>query len=107
MDIDVEDFKNKHQLTPEQLRTTKMTAEDIEIAQSILLAIEDMFMENLLFENGFDVNSYNTNHKEEIKDMVSEVELDNHEFNIDVNFERELSISSCVLSGAVGWSITM
>ena len=47
MELDVEDFKNRYQLTPEQLRQTKMTAEDIEIAQKILLAIEDMFLENI------------------------------------------------------------
>ncbi len=47
MDLDVEDFKNRYQLTPKQLRQTKMTAEDIEIAQKILLAIEDMFLENI------------------------------------------------------------
>ena len=47
MELDVEDFKNRYQLTPKQLRQTKMTAEDIEIAQNILLAIEDMFIENI------------------------------------------------------------
>ena len=47
MDLDVEDFKNRHQLTPEQLLKTKMTAEDIEIAQKILLALEDMFIGNI------------------------------------------------------------
>ena len=47
MELDVEKFKNKYQLTPEQLKKTKMTAEDIEIAQNILLAIEDMFLEIL------------------------------------------------------------
>ena len=47
MELDVEKFKNKYQLTPEQLKKTKMTAEDIEIAQNILLAIEDMFLENI------------------------------------------------------------
>ena len=47
MELDVEEFRNKYQLTPEQLRMTKMTAEDIEIAQNILLAIEDMFLENI------------------------------------------------------------
>ena len=47
MKIDIEEFKNKYQLTPEQLKKTKMTAEDIEIAQKILLAIEDMFLENI------------------------------------------------------------
>ena len=47
MELDVEKFKNKYQLTPEQLKKTKMTAEDIEIAQKILLAIEDMFLMNI------------------------------------------------------------
>ena len=47
MELDVEEFKNKYQLTPEQLRQTKMTAEDIEIAQKILLTIEDLLMENI------------------------------------------------------------
>ena len=47
MKLDIEEFKNKYQLTPEQLKKTKMTAEDIEIAQNILLAIEDMFLENI------------------------------------------------------------
>ena len=47
MDIDVEDFKNKHQLTPEQLRQTKLTALDIEIAQTILLSLEDLFLTNI------------------------------------------------------------
>ena len=47
MELDVDKFKNKYQLTPEQLKQTKMTAEDIEIAQKILLAIEDMLIENI------------------------------------------------------------
>ena len=47
MKLDIEEFRNKYQLTPEQLKKTKMTAEDIEIAQNILLAIEDMFIENI------------------------------------------------------------
>ena len=47
MDLDIEDFKNRHQLTPEQLLKTKMTAEDIEIAQTILLGLEDLFMDNI------------------------------------------------------------
>ena len=47
MELDIEEFKNRYQLTPEQLKMTKMTAEDIEIAQNILLAIEDMFIENI------------------------------------------------------------
>ena len=47
MDLDVEDFKNRYQLTPKQLKMTKMTAEDIEIAQDILLALEDLFMDNI------------------------------------------------------------
>ena len=47
MELDVEDFKNRYQLTPEQLRQTKMTAEDIEVAQNILLSIEDLILENI------------------------------------------------------------
>ena len=47
MELDVEEFKNKYQLTPEQLRQTKMTGEDIEIAQKILLALEDMLITNI------------------------------------------------------------
>ena len=47
MELDVEEFKNKYQLTPEQLRQTKMTGEDIEIAQQILLTIEDLLMQNI------------------------------------------------------------
>ena len=47
MELDVEKFKNKYQLTPDQLRRTKLSSEDIEIAQKILLAIEDMLLENI------------------------------------------------------------
>ena len=47
MKLDIEEFKNKYQLTPEQLKKTKMTAEDIEIAQNVLLTIEDLFLENI------------------------------------------------------------
>ena len=47
MELDVEKFKNKYQLTPEHLKKTKLSAEDIEIAQKILLAIEDLFLENI------------------------------------------------------------
>ena len=47
MELDVEDFKNRYQLTPEQLKKTKLSAEDIEIAQKILLAIEDLLLENI------------------------------------------------------------
>ena len=47
MKLDIEEFKNKYQLTPEQLKKPKMTAEDIEIAQKILLALEDMLIENI------------------------------------------------------------
>ena len=47
MELDVEEFRNKYQLTPEQLKMTKMTAEDIEIAQTILLAVEDTMIENI------------------------------------------------------------
>ena len=47
MELDVEEFKNRYQLTPQQLKRTKMSPEDIEIAQDILLAIEDLFLENI------------------------------------------------------------
>ena len=47
MDLDIFEFKNRYQLTPEQLRMTKMTAEDIEIAQNILLSVEDMLIGNI------------------------------------------------------------
>ncbi len=47
MELDVEEFRNKYQLTPEQLRMTKMTAEDIQIAQDILLSIEDLMIDNI------------------------------------------------------------
>ena len=47
MELDVDEFRNKYQLTPEQLKKTKMTAEDIEIAQTILLAVEDTMIENI------------------------------------------------------------
>ena len=55
-------------------------------------------MKNLRFENGFNISSYNMNHKEEIKNMVSETELDNHEFNIDVNFEKELFLHNSIFN---------
>tara|TARA_B100000282_G_C31475664_1_gene373455 strand:+ start:224 stop:580 length:357 start_codon:yes stop_codon:yes gene_type:complete len=47
MELDVEKFRNKYQLTPDQLKRTKLSSEDIEIAQKILLAIEDMLLENI------------------------------------------------------------
>ena len=47
MKLDIEEFKYRHQLTPEQLINTKMSPEDVEIAQTILLAVEDMFLENI------------------------------------------------------------
>ena len=47
MELDIEEFRNKYQLTAEQVKKTKMTAEDIEIAQNILLTIEDLFLENI------------------------------------------------------------
>ena len=47
MKLDIEEFRNKYQLTPEQLKKTKMTAEDIEVAQNILLSIEDLILENI------------------------------------------------------------
>ena len=47
MELDIEEFKNRYQLTPEQLVNTKMSPEEIDIAQSILLAVEDLFMDNI------------------------------------------------------------
>ena len=55
-------------------------------------------MKNLRFENGFNISSYNMNHKRRNKKYVSETELDNHEFNIDVNFEKELFLHNSIFN---------
>ena len=47
MELDLREFRERYELTPEQLKRTKMSPEDIEIAQDILLAIEDLFLENI------------------------------------------------------------
>ena len=47
MELDLREFRERYELTPEQLKRTKMSPEDIDIAQNILLAIEDMFLENI------------------------------------------------------------
>ena len=47
MELDLEDFKERWQLTPEQLKRTKMSPEVIEISQKFLLEIEDALIENI------------------------------------------------------------
>ena len=46
-DLDVEDFKSRWQLSPEQLATTKRTDEELEIMQEFLLSIEEAFREEI------------------------------------------------------------
>ena len=46
-DLDVEDFKSRWQLSPEQLATTKRTDEELEIMQEFLLSIEESFREDI------------------------------------------------------------
>ena len=47
MELDLEDFKERWQLTPEQLKRTKMSPEVIEISQKFLLEIEDALIGNI------------------------------------------------------------
>ena len=44
MELDVEEFKDRWQLTPEQLRRTKLSSEDLDISQKVLLDFEDKFI---------------------------------------------------------------
>ena len=46
-DLDVESFKSRWQLTPEQLATTLRTEEELEIMQEFLLSIEESFREDI------------------------------------------------------------
>jgi len=46
-DLDVEDFKSRWQLSPEQLATTKRTDEELEIMQEFLLSIEEAFRKDI------------------------------------------------------------
>tara|TARA_B100000508_G_C11200588_1_gene152862 strand:- start:106 stop:465 length:360 start_codon:yes stop_codon:yes gene_type:complete len=47
MELDLEEFKYRYQLTPEQLKDTKMSLEEIEVSQKFLLEIEDGLMEDI------------------------------------------------------------
>ena len=47
MELDLEEFKDRWQLTPEQLRRTKLSSEDLDISQKVLLDFEDKFIENI------------------------------------------------------------
>ena len=46
-DLDVESFKSRWQLTPEQLATTLRTEEELEIMQEFLLSIEEAFRKDI------------------------------------------------------------
>mgnify|MGYP001315861126 CR=1 FL=1 len=46
-DLDVEGFKSRWQLTPEQLANTKHTEEELEIMQDFLLSVEDELREEI------------------------------------------------------------
>ena len=46
-DLDLEGFKERWQLSPEQLATTKRTDEELEIMQEFLLSIEEAFRKDI------------------------------------------------------------
>ena len=46
-DLDVDDFKSRWQLSPEQLATTKRTEDELEGMQEFLLSIEEAFREDI------------------------------------------------------------
>ena len=46
-DLDVESFKSRWQLTPEQLATTLRTEEELETMQDFLLSVEDELREEI------------------------------------------------------------
>ena len=46
-DLDLEDFKSRWQLSPEQLETTLRTEEELEIMQEFLLSIEEAFRKDI------------------------------------------------------------
>ena len=46
-DLDVEDFKSRWQLSPEQLANTNHTEEELEIMQEFLLSIEEAFRKDI------------------------------------------------------------
>ncbi len=47
MKLDLREFREKYELTPEQLKRTKMSPETIELSQKFLLEIEDGLMEDI------------------------------------------------------------
>ncbi len=47
MELDLEEFKERWQLTPEQLKSTKMSPEVVEVSQKFLLELEDGFINNI------------------------------------------------------------
>ena len=46
-DLDVNDFKSRWQLSPEQLETTQRTEDELEWMQEFLLSIEEAFREDI------------------------------------------------------------
>ena len=46
-DLDVEDFKSRWQLSPEQLATTRRTEDELECMQEFLLSVEDEIREEI------------------------------------------------------------
>ena len=46
-DLDVEGFKDRYQLSPEQLATTQRTEEELECMQEFLLSVEDEIREEI------------------------------------------------------------
>ena len=55
-DLDIEDFKSRWQLSPEQLANTNRTEEELEGKQDFLLTIEDKLREDIAdweLENAF------------------------------------------------------
>ena len=46
-DLNIENFKSRWQLSPEQLETTLRTEEELEIMQEFLLSIEESFREDI------------------------------------------------------------
>ena len=47
MELDLREFRERYELTPEQLKRTKMSPEVIEISQKFLLEIEDALIGNI------------------------------------------------------------
>ena len=47
MELDVEGFKERWQLNPEQLKHTKLSPQELEISQNMLFDFEDMIIQNI------------------------------------------------------------